>query len=207
MKKINKLLVATLVIVFSFAMPIMSFADVELTNGWSDGMAVTTKSVNLEGSTDYEKLLNLMYPVGSYFSTANGSFDPNTAWGGHWELIDEGLTLIQAGGTYTLGSTGGEAEHALTADEMPPHRHWISGAAYDDGNMSTSGSNSQDFGLAGDAGSYTAYDQAKSNGRYNAYAGGIAGADGRGANGMDMTVTPHNNMPPYIACNIWKRVS
>lgn len=193
-------------------MTVSSFASVTVTKSWDDNLTGTNASnrslptVNVEGSISYENLLDLMHPVGSYYSTENDSFDPNTAWGGEWEKLATGTTLIQAGENYPINSTGGEAEHALTASEMPPHRHWISGAAYDDGNMSYSGSNSQDFGLAGDAGSYTSYDQAKSNGRYDAYAGGAAGADGRGSNSMSTEAVPHNNMPPYVAVNIWQRI-
>lgn len=203
----NLALTLALVIVMS----VTSFADVTVGKDWEDGLTGTAANsrviptVSLSGETSYEKLLNLFYPVGCYFSTEDADFDPNTAWGGTWIKLEEGQTLIQAGPTYPLGSTGGEAKHALTAAEMPPHRHWISGAAYDDGNMSYSGSNTQDFGLAGDAGSYTSYDQAKGNGRYNAYAGGPSGADGRGTSAG--SVTAHNNMPPYVACNIWKRTA
>ena len=97
-------------------------------------------------------LLNKIYPIGAIYMSVD-STDPGTFIGGTWEQIEDTF-LLSAGTTYTAGDTGGEATHTMTVDEMPAHRHWISGAAYDDGNMSYSGSNSQDFGLAGDAGSY-----------------------------------------------------
>lgn len=33
------------------------------------------------------KALDLFYPVGSYYKTANTSFDPNVAWGGSWQSV------------------------------------------------------------------------------------------------------------------------
>lgn len=34
--------------------------------------------------------------------------------------------IVAAGGTYALGSTGGEATHMLTVNEMPSHNHTVS---------------------------------------------------------------------------------
>lgn len=68
-------------------------------------------------------LIDLFYPVGSYYETSNSSFDPNNAWGGTWEKEAEGLVHIGSGSTYSLGSTGGEKTHTLTVAEMPSHNH------------------------------------------------------------------------------------
>ena len=71
------------------------------------------------------------------------------------------------------GTSGGSvSNHTLTTAQMPSHRHWVSGMSHDDGNCTGSTGTGQDFGLAADAGSYTNYDQNKSNGRYIAYTGG-----------------------------------
>ena len=74
-------------------------------------------------ASEISGLLDFFYPVGSYYETSNTSFDPNTSWGGTWELEDEGLVHIGAGTNYTAGNTGGEATHTLTTDEMPSHTH------------------------------------------------------------------------------------
>lgn len=72
------------------------------------------------------------------------------------------------------GSVSGTVgDTTLSTSQIPSHTHWISGASYDDGNMSTSGSsNSQDYGLAADAGSYTSYDRNSPYGRYSLASGG-----------------------------------
>lgn len=43
--------------------------------------------------------------------------------GTEWEQIKD-VFLLQAGNTYAAGSTGGEATHALTINEMPSHCHY-----------------------------------------------------------------------------------
>ena len=67
------------------------------------------------------------YPVGFYLWTSDSNYDPNVNLGGTWELMDEGLTLVSAGRTYTVSpgtsKDGGEATHQLTVNEMPAHAH------------------------------------------------------------------------------------
>lgn len=72
-----------------------------------------------------EQLLDFFHPVGSYYETSNNSFDPNTAWGGTWELLDEGYVLLSGSrsGTYRAGREYGENTHTLTEAEIPKHKH------------------------------------------------------------------------------------
>lgn len=44
--------------------------------------AVTTAKI------DMKALLDVFYPVGSYYETTNNSFDPNVEWGGTWNKTD-----------------------------------------------------------------------------------------------------------------------
>lgn len=125
--------------------------------------------------------INLMwskiYPVGSiYISTVSTS--PSTLFGGTWEQIKDRF-LLAAGTTYTAGTTGGEAEHTLTVDEMPTHNHAVhfctgTGAyasiPYGDGENDYWGSSSNTISNTG---------------------GGKA----------------HNNMPPYLAVYVWQRTA
>lgn len=63
------------------------------------------------------------YPIGSiYLSVSDTS--PSTLFGGTWERIQDRF-LLCAGATYAAGSTGGEATHKLTIDEMPSHSHGV----------------------------------------------------------------------------------
>lgn len=117
------------------------------------------------------------YPVGAIYLSVNDT-DPATLFGGTWERLG-GRFLLGADDTYTAGSTGGEAEHTLTIDEMPKHNHEID-------NLNTSG-NATPFMTV------QAQDKKGFGGNVQTmYAGGSQ---------------PHNNMPPYLAVYMFKRVS
>ena len=155
------------------------------------------------------------FPIGSIYISINTT-NPETIFGGTWEQI-QGRFLLSASSSYPAGNIGGAstinlnhvhstADHTLTINEIPSHKHWISGAAYDDGNMSTSGvSNTQDYGLAADAGSYSADDPNKAYGRNSAYTGGSA-AHNHGDTGSNLS-SSQSIMPPYLVVYMWKRTA
>lgn len=66
------------------------------------------------------------HPVGSYY-WSNDSTSPATLFGGTWEALPAGYTLIAQGSgtdeygsfTYTAGQKYGERKHPLTTDELP----------------------------------------------------------------------------------------
>ena len=49
---------------------------------------------NPGGAPTTQELINLFYPVGSYYETSDTSFNPNTSWGGTWELEEDGTVLV-----------------------------------------------------------------------------------------------------------------
>lgn len=117
------------------------------------------------------------YPVGAIYLSVTDA-NPAALFGGTWERIG-GSFLLGADTTYTAGSTGGEAEHTLTADEMPRHNHDVD-------NLNASG-NATPFMT-------------------------VQAQDKRGFGGNVQTMyagggKAHNNMPPYLAVYMWKRVS
>ena len=128
------------------------------------------------------------YPVGSIYMSISSSFNPNTSFGGTWSKIAEGHCLIQAGDRYVLGSSGGESMHKLTVDEMPQHAHPV---VRNDGTKVSA--------WATDAGSGNKWilpvdgNNTSDHLEYMAYFQGGSEA--------------HNNMPPYLAVNIWKRTA
>lgn len=132
-------------------------------------------SSKLSGKTLAEIMLTL-YPVGAVYISVN-STSPASLFGGTWESIG-GRFLLGADATYTAGSTGGEAAHTLTVNEMPSHSHKIY--------MS---------GIAGEGAFWGPNDVTPQS---------MASANSTDSNGGNQ---PHNNMPPYLAVNMWKRVS
>ena len=118
---------------------------------------------------------NKIYPVGSIYMSVNGT-NPSTLFGGTWELLKDRF-LLGAGGAYGVGSTGGEAQHTLTIQEMPSHFHHFT-LGIDDGSG----------GFRGAVGDYK---NGASSSTTEYEGGGI----------------PHNNMPPYLAVYMWKRTA
>ena len=102
---------------------------------------------------------------------------PATLFGGSWTKV-EGKFLLGTSSTYPSGSSGGEETHTLTVEEMPSHRHTLNGH-YTAGTSSTYVSKAESLPYS-------------SSGIVTNYTGGSQA---------------HNNMPPYLAVNIWYRVS
>lgn len=119
-----------------------------------------------------------IYPVGSiYVSVSSNS--PATLFGGTWTQIKDTF-LLASGSTYAAGSTGGEATHELTVDEMPSHNHNTSINVY-----SSSGENTE---WVRETVQKTYTEQSFPS---TSTGGGKA----------------HNNMPPYLAVYVWKRTA
>jgi hypothetical protein len=118
-----------------------------------------------------------IYPIGSIYMSVE-STSPASLFGGTWEQLKDKF-LLGAGDSYTLGSTGGEAEHTLTVDEMPSHGHTVPTYAAE-------GNNGTGWSLRA---------------QYINDPNQKLGSHATGGN------QPHNNMPPYLAVNMWKRVA
>ena len=127
-----------------------------------------------------------VYPVGSIYMSVN-EVNPSTLFGGTWERIKDRF-LLASGDTYSNGATGGEATHTLTISELPAHKH-----AYTV-NQPEMGGNTVYSGPAY-VNDIVVSNPAYTNGEYLPYVG-LTGSD-----------QPHNNMPPYISVNIWKRTA
>ena len=127
-----------------------------------------------------EKIYPCPYmPIGSVYISVN-STNPSTYFGGTWTQIKDRF-LLCCGNTYSAGSTGGEASHKLTLSEMPSHSHnYSSGRWY----WAESGGGGDIINSQ----SETSYMFSRST-------------DSKGGN------QAHNNMPPYLAVYVWKRIS
>ena len=90
-------------------------------NGQTGAVTITERSV--------KQLIDIIYPVGTYYETTNTNFNPNSAWAGTtWQRITDGRVLIAGGGDYTVGTNYGEKTHKITTSEMPVHNHSASAA-------------------------------------------------------------------------------
>lgn len=139
-------------------------------------------------------LADLIYPIGSIYMSAN-AVDPGTLFGGTWERVS-GKFLLGADDTYTAGSTGGEAEHTLTVNEIPAHEgHLYSN--FDNSGYADRGGDDNSYYVNSSATDYSKY----ANRPYKIVSGNELVMQGYTRGGG----LAHNNIPPYLAIYIWKR--
>lgn len=144
-----------------------------------------------------KNIFDMIYPVGSIYISVN-NVNPSVLFGGTWEQIQDRF-LLGAGSTYSAGSTGGEANHTLTQSEIPSyligdlpeivpvdHRNWANGGIVESNLGKTSPTKP---GIKSNGNNITSGTQYS----YKIYSNGGG--------------KPHNNMPPYLAVYIWKRVN
>lgn len=171
-------------------------------------------------------LVDMFYPVGSYYETSDASFDPNTAWGGTWSLEASGQVHVSAGTGYAIGGTGGSTthhhstgNHTLTASEIPAHTHgnksltgYFTIRKHGTGganevitrsgivsSIGSTGSGSQTNGATGSIS--TSLNQVNFDASHTHDSVGGSGAHNHGNTGDS------SNMMPYIVVNRWHRTA
>lgn len=139
--------------------------------------------LNGETPSGTNPLLDLIHPVGSIYWSTNIT-SPETLFGGTWEQIKDTF-ILAAGDSYSAGSTGGEANHTLTIDELPSHRHYLKYGNVYIGYLNSNAAQSNNNALY----------------KYNVSRGdALYGEDVGGGKA-------HNNMPPYLVAYCWKRTA
>lgn len=151
----------------------------------SGGTAVNANALNGKSADQYVLKNELpsasspldAYPVGSIYMSVNVT-SPASLFGGTWEQLKDRF-LLGAGDSYAAGGMGGEDEVTLTLAQMPQHAHGV--ASY-----SAEGADGSGWSL-------------RAQNIYDPLQAVVSSAAGGSM--------PHNNMPPYLAVYMWKRVS
>lgn len=191
--------------------------------GGADVKAEVLKTLNwvkekLENSTGLSA-----YPVGSIYMSVNAT-SPSDLFGGTWEALEQGRVLIGQGSSYPAGSTGGEATHTLSLNEMPSHNH--GGTFSGSGTTSSAGSHTHSTtirvsNISGNPnGGYNPAYNDTQHGRYQdggSYNVGSLSTSRAGGHNHTFSVSgninsqgsnaAHNNMQPYLAVYMWKRTA
>lgn len=152
-------------------------------SGWvySRTLAELKSDIGVDTAT----LVDLFYPIGSIYMSTDTT-NPQSRFTGTYWLPIYNRFLLGAGDTYKAGTMGGEATHTLTMSEIPSHYH--------------------DEYLGNDGGS----DSAPSG--YNGWPNAVYISDKTWwAPGSKTSPAgggrAHNNMPPYLAVYMWRRVT
>ncbi len=161
-----------------------------------------SKSIQLKDKNNNKYYPHPYYPIGSIYLSVNNT-NPTRWFGGTWELIAQGRTLVGVDTNdtdfNTVKKTGGSknhkhstGNHTLTVNEIPSHNH----------NTSQSygaGGSGIDFGVG-----VVKSDRVTTAGNYwwnwTANTGG-----GKAHNHGDTGST--SNLPPYFTCYIWCRTA
>ena len=179
---------------------ITGYTETDPTFSASAASGISSSDIsNWNGKLDAAGILNLFYPVGSYYETSDTSFDPNVSWGGTWSLETAGQVHISAGtgyavaGALTNTTDGGATTVTLNSTQIPSHSHTpYNGSSYAFvetdktatlSRASTSGTSNANF--------------VKSTA--SLYRHETTGSTGGGQ--------AHNNMQPYIIVNRWHRTA
>ena len=133
-------------------------------------------------SLEFSMIIDLIYPIGSIYMTVSDTNPFETIKFGVWEKI-ENRFLLASSNIHMNGETGGEENHTLSINEMPKHSHKMK---YDSVGWTAI---KQSRGTNG----ILEYNKSSYDGQYSTEEVGNGNA--------------HNNMPPYLAVNMWKRIA
>lgn len=163
-------------------------------------------SLNVGGG---DEIINLFYPVGSYYETSDTTFNPNTAWGGTWVLEAEGIVHVSAGTSYPVthandnagvgAKDGGESTVTLSLEQIPSHNHGSAGPAFSWNFLAWTGSNP-----TGKQGENFNLKSPGSGSALGTVYGSFSSAHTHSNNGGGHA---HTNMQPYIVVNRWHRTA
>ena len=147
----------------------------------SDGnLTVNSITSNDNKNLNITEICNVIYPIGSIYISIN-NIEPSSLFGGTWEKLEDRF-LLASGKTYTNGNIGGEATHKLTIDEMPSHTHTL----YIDAKGTTIPA------------WWTRHLFVQNDSPHEAQPNNLTSTGNS---------QPHNNMPPYLVVNMWKRTA
>ena len=94
---------------------------------------MSNKSIQLKDISGNKYYVHPYYPIGAIYLSVS-DINPSQWFGGTWELIAQGRTLVGVDTTQTEFNTvkkiGGEKTHVLTVAELASHTHTFTGSSH-----------------------------------------------------------------------------
>ena len=160
----------------------------------------------------FEVDLEKTYPIGAIFLSINDT-NPSEHFGGVWERIKDKF-LLASGDVYANGTTGGSADAVVVKHNHTQNSHNHTQNAH---NHALTGSKSVGLqeGSRLRVGYGSTSDSKNTNNATATNKATTATNNSATATNNPQTATnqntgggqAHNNMPPYLAVNIWKRTA
>jgi baseplate structural protein gp10 len=175
----------------------------EATTGTDTVRAVTP--AGLKAAID--AVLQLIFPVGSFYISHSVSTNPNTLLGfGTWTAVQDRFLI--GTGARAAGATGGAETQSLATANVPSHTHSFSATTGQDTHTHTigrdhdgaTGSSEYVIHSTGLSGAEQAYNGAISNDTHDHT---VSGTTGTGSG----TGTAFSILNPYLAVYIWRRTA
>lgn len=153
------------------------------------------------------------FPIGYIYMSMNSN-DPALEFGGKWERLNDGRLLIGCNDTYPVNSKGGYEAHRLSESELPSHSH--TGSTNSTGSHEHGTSWGEESGWLPNA-PHGVYSSSSGIGLRATSSGNIGTSyefdtSSNGSHSHSISVSssgsnqPHNNMQPYLAVCMWKRI-
>ena len=193
-----------------------------LTIDWQGNVDIASGAEYKIGGTP---LIDIFYPVGSYYETSDTTFDPNTAWGGTWVKDSAGKVTVAQDTSdtdfATIGGTGGAkasatGNHTLTAAQsgVPAHVHGLNNHTHSIGRaLGVNGGTWSGDGYSSLSGSSNKVGKTAYSGTTVTTLTATGGNTNNTANNTAANATQAHNhgnvstMQPYIIVNRWHRTA
>jgi len=212
---------------------ILGSGDLQITSGVSD-VQIDSISIVSSGVANIltATLLDVFYPVGSYYETSDTTFNPNTSWGGTWVLEAEGIVHVSGGTNYSVNhadDNNGVGTQDGGSKQIQEHHHGFTNPSVTGGGITngiTGGSHKHDLNIYSSTGTSSAYviqiasvkytkDRSRMHDESHTHSlpshshtvnGGAVGSVAGATAGLPES-SSEGNMPPYIIVNRWHRTA
>lgn len=182
-----------------------------------DGLVISKVEAVFEMLPSFQTIFEKIYPVGSIYMSMNNT-SPGVLFGGTWGRISERFLVGATDNQVTVapGFTGGNGTITLNKENLPAHTHTVPAHTHT-ATETSAGSHTHNIyirednakgGTAERIGAATSYKKARATSSAGAHTHKVTVSSAAATNtGSIGDAKPVNIIPPFIAVNMWQRIS